>query len=71
MLFIALVAAAASGGLHIALLRSGPLPAMALTDERVSLRVTVSTDPALHVGRASGSQLRPDLVLLRGFGRPP
>jgi competence protein ComEC len=66
MFFAALVAAAASAGLHVALLRAGPLPAMARSGERVSVVLTVTTDPVLHLGKAAGSQLRPDLVILRG-----
>ena len=66
MLFVALAAAAAGGGLHLALLHSGPLPAMARAGDRVSVELSVATDPVLHVGKAAGSQLRPDLVILRG-----
>jgi competence protein ComEC len=66
MLCAALVAAAASAGLHMALLQTGPLPAMARAGDRVSVELTVTTDPVLHVGKAAGSQLRPDLVVLRG-----
>jgi competence protein ComEC len=66
MVCVALVAAAASGGLHVAAVRAGPLPAMARAGDRVSIDVTVSTDPVLHVGKTSGSQLLPDLVILRG-----
>ena len=63
---VALVAAAASGGLHVAALAAGPLPALARVQQRVSVDVTVATDPTLHAGKAVGSQLRPDLVILRG-----
>ncbi|MDX6222155.1 MAG: competence protein ComEC [Frankiales bacterium] len=66
MLFAALVAGAASGALHVAAVRAGPLPAMARAAERVSVDVTVTTDPVLHVAKTSGSQLLPDLVILRG-----
>ena len=62
----ALVAAAASGGLHVAALGAGPLPALARQGQRVAVEVTVATDPALSAGKAVGSQLRPDLVILRG-----
>ena len=63
---VALVAAAASGGLHVAALAAGPLPALARAQQRVAVDVTVATDPSLHAGKAVGSQLRPDLVILRG-----
>ena len=62
----AFVAAAATGGLHVAVLEAGPLPSMAKASERVEVALTVSTDPLLHQGKAVGSQLRPDLVILRG-----
>ncbi|BEP15161.1 ComEC/Rec2 family competence protein [Acidothermaceae bacterium B102] len=65
-LCVALVAAAASGGLHVAALAAGPLPALARAQQRVAVDVTVATDPSLHAGKAVGSQLRPDLVILRG-----
>ncbi len=61
----ALVAAAASGGLHMAALASGPLPGMAKSETRVDAIVRVASDPAVHKGKAVGSQLQPDLVLLR------
>ena len=64
--FAALVAAAASGGLHVAALGAGPLPALARSQQRVAVHVTVATDPAISAGKAVGSQLRPDLVILRG-----
>ena len=64
----AMVAAAASGGLHVAALGSGPLPVAARLQKRVEVIVRVSTDPVVHKGAAAGSQLQPDLVLLRGRG---
>jgi competence protein ComEC len=65
MLCAALVAAAASGGLHVAALAAGPLPAMARASDRVAVDLTVAADPVLSAGKAVGSQLRPDLVILR------
>jgi competence protein ComEC len=61
----ALVAASASAGLHVAALAAGPLPALARQEQRVTVQVTVATDPTLSTGKAVGSQLRPDLVILR------
>ena len=37
-----------------------------MRQQRVAVQVTVATDPALSAGKAVGSQLRPDLVILRG-----
>src|SRR4051794_6414863 len=61
----ALIAAAASGGLHMAALAAGPLPAMARSGARVDALVSVASDPVVHKGTAAGSQLQPDLVMLR------
>lgn len=63
---VAVAMAAAAGGLHVALLRSGPLPALARDQAVVTVTVRVATDPVLHKAAAVGAQLRPDLVIFRG-----
>ncbi|MFI8965721.1 ComEC/Rec2 family competence protein [Streptomyces sp. NPDC053493] len=56
-------AGAASGGLHAADLRRGPVPALARDTGRVVAEVTVTSDPRLTAPRVSGSRAAPVSVV--------
>ncbi|MET9953910.1 ComEC/Rec2 family competence protein [Streptomyces sp. NPDC006339] len=61
-------AGAASGGLHAADLRRGPVPELAAVDGRVEAEVTVTADPRLTRPRpgANGGRSAPALVVVTG-----
>ncbi|MFI8822560.1 ComEC/Rec2 family competence protein [Streptomyces sp. NPDC053431] len=59
-------AGAASGGLHAADLRRGPVPELARTEARVAVEVTVTADPRLTRPRVSGSRAAPVFVVVTG-----
>ncbi|WP_329420514.1 ComEC/Rec2 family competence protein [Streptomyces sp. NBC_01268] len=59
-------AGAASGGLHAADLRRGPVPGLARDGGRVTAEVAVTSDPRLTRPRSSGSRALPVSVVLEG-----
>ncbi|MFB7862437.1 ComEC/Rec2 family competence protein [Streptomyces sp. NPDC056069] len=59
-------AGAASGGLHAADLRRGPVPELARTEARVAVEVMVTADPRLTRPRVSGSRAAPVFVVVTG-----
>ncbi|MFF5972031.1 ComEC/Rec2 family competence protein [Streptomyces sp. NPDC012769] len=59
-------AGAASGGLHAADLRRGPVPELASAYGRVEAEVTVTADPRLTRPRTSGNRAAPVLVVVTG-----
>ncbi|GAA2801271.1 ComEC/Rec2 family competence protein [Streptomyces showdoensis] len=59
-------AGAASGGLHAADLRRGPVPGLARDGGRVGAEVVVASDPRLTRPRAGGSRAAPVSVVLEG-----
>ncbi|WP_329120671.1 ComEC/Rec2 family competence protein [Streptomyces sp. NBC_01353] len=59
-------AGAASGGLHAADLRRGPLPGLAGEYARVGVEVTVTSDPRLTRPRVRGDRTAPVSVVLNG-----
>ncbi|MER7515774.1 ComEC/Rec2 family competence protein [Streptomyces sp. NPDC126499] len=59
-------AGAASGGLHAADLRRGPVPELAAAGGRVDAEVTVTADPRLTLPRVGGGRAAPVLVVVTG-----
>ncbi|MFF0432191.1 ComEC/Rec2 family competence protein [Streptomyces sp. NPDC004327] len=59
-------AGAASGALHAADLRRGPVPGLARDGARVAAELTVTADPRLTRSRVRGSRAMPALVLVEG-----
>ncbi|MFF9840499.1 ComEC/Rec2 family competence protein [Streptomyces sp. NPDC013740] len=63
---LCVAAGAASGGLHAADLRRGPVPGLARDGARVGAEVVVGSDPRLTRPKLSGSRAAPVSVVLEG-----